>query len=158
MRLPHHGALLGALLALLCACSSAVEVDAPDLSSEERAACDAFLAALPDALDGLAERDDLSPADAPARAWGDPAVVVTCGVDMPDDFDEFSSCEEVNGVGWYGEPDALTDQESDLELTTIGFTPNVRLEVPAERRPPVGPWVDVSNAVKQTLERTSRCA
>lgn len=150
--------MLCLLLALFTSCSSQIEVDNPDLSDADRAACDAFLDALPDELDGHGERDDLSPADAPARAWGDPAVVVTCGVAMPSAFDEFSSCEEVNDVGWYGDPDALVDADSDLELTTIGFIPHVRLQIPAELRPPVGPWVDVSNAVKATLERTSRCS
>ncbi len=142
----------------MASCSNDIEVDNPELSTEQRAACDAFLASLPSELEGLDERDDLSPSDAPARAWGDPAVVVTCGVDMPADFDAFSSCEEVNGVGWFGNSDDLAAQDSDLDLTTIGFTPNVRLQIPAELRPPVGPWVEVSDAVRTTLERTSRCA
>lgn len=153
----RRGALACALLTLLAGCSNGVEVDAPDLDRAERTACDELLALLPDEMEELDETE-VSPDDAPARAWGDPAVIVTCGVSMPDDFDETSPCEEINGVGWFVRSDEFGDAQADLDMTTIGFAPAVRLQVPAEHRPPAGVMVTVSDAVKATLKRTGRCA
>ncbi len=112
---------------------------------------------LPDEMEGLDEVE-VTPPGAPARAWGSPAVVVTCGVTMPADFNEASPCEEINGVGWFVRPDEFGDNEADLDMTTIGFSPAVRLQVPGEHRPPAGALVTVSDAIKVSLEQTSTCA
>ena len=72
---------IGVLL-LLTGCGGPVEVDVPDLDAADAAACEAFADDLPDTL-GDEERVDVEPADAPAAAYGDPAIVVTCGVGQP---------------------------------------------------------------------------
>ncbi len=127
-----------------------------DLSDGDRAACAAVLDALPDEVDGQEvreiEQDGLS-----ARAWGEPAVVVVCGVDMPASFTEISDCEEVGGVGWYAEPATYRDQTTDAVLTTIGQVPVVELRIPAERRPPVEEMVDVAPAVLAGTETVEPC-
>lgn len=154
-RLLRRGLAAVALLTL-SACSNAVEVDSPDLNRADRTSCDHLLEELPDELDGL-ERIDVTPDGAPALAWGDPAVVVTCGVTMPEDFDEMSPCEEINGVGWFVRPEEYADNDSALDMTSIGFYPAVRLLVPAEQRPPAGFLVAVSDAIKESLKRTGNC-
>ena len=148
--------LAAVALLSLCACSNVVEVDSPDLNRTDRTSCDTLLEELPDELDGL-QRVDVTPDGAPALAWGDPAVVVTCGVAMPEDFDEMSPCEEINGVGWFVRPDEYADNDSALDMTSIGFYPAVRLQVPPEHRPPAGFLVAVSDAIKASLERTGDC-
>ena len=137
MRIRSTGALVAAGL-LAAACSGtdaveAVEVDAPDLTADQATTCAALVEALPTKLLTHAERD-VTPADAPAAAWGDPAIVVTCGVEMPDDFEPGASCEEVNGVGWFVPMDQFSDIRVDLAVHTIGFDPVVRLEIPADYR------------------------
>ena len=64
---------------LLTACGGPVEVDVPEVDGEDAAACEAFADGLPDTL-ADEERVDIEPTDAPAGAYGDPPIVVTCGV------------------------------------------------------------------------------
>ncbi|WZH52725.1 MAG: DUF3515 family protein [Nocardioides alkalitolerans] len=153
-------ALVGATVGLTACGADPVRVEgAPalaDLPDADRAACEAVLDALPDEVDGqevrAIEQDGLA-----ARAWGEPAVVVVCGVAMPDSFTEISDCEEVGGVGWYAEPATYRDQTTDAVLTTIGQVPVVELRIPAERRPPVEEMVDVAPAVLAGTETVSPC-
>lgn len=151
----------GTLLLAVSACAGPVRVEqAPatgDLGGDE-AACDALLEALPDEVDGLAERD-VEPGDVAARAWGEPAVVVVCGASMPPEFTETSPCFETEaGVQWYVDERTASDQESDAVLTTIGFEPIVQLRVPAEHRPPFGVFADVDPAIVAHAELVDRCA
>ncbi|CAM3399919.1 DUF3515 domain-containing protein [Nocardioides dubius] len=143
-------------LAALTACSGAVDVDSPDPDAADTRACRALLDALPDTLEGEEERET-DPGDALARAWGDPATIVTCGVGMPSGFDDFSACDEVNGVGWYIDPDEAGDASADLSMTTIGMSPTVRIDMPAERRPPAGVLSEVSTAALAHLKQVKRC-
>lgn len=110
-----------------------VEVTAPDLTADQAATCASLVDALPAELLTHPSRA-VTPTDAPAAAWGDPAIVVTCGVEMPADFEPGASCEEVNGVGWFVPMDQFSDIRVDLAVHTIGFDPVVRLEIPADYR------------------------
>ena len=147
---------LAVLTLALAGCSGAVEVDSPDVDARTRAACARFLDQVPEKVGDQARRKT-EPASAPAAAWGDPPIVVTCGVDLPDDFDAFALCQEVNGVGWYIPEEASNDQGSDVQMTTIGYRPTVRIDLPAEYRPPAAVLAEISDVVKQTLVRTKRC-
>ena len=144
MRIRSTGALVAAGL-LLAGCSvdsddkgddkgdDPIAVAAPELSTDQATACAALIEALPAKLLTHTSRE-VTPADAPVAAWGDPAIVVTCGVEMPDDFEPGASCEEVNGVGWFVPMDQFSDIRVDLAVHTIGFDPVVRLEIPADYR------------------------
>ncbi|KRA29603.1 MULTISPECIES: DUF3515 domain-containing protein [unclassified Nocardioides] len=142
MQLRRRGraTLLVAASVVLVACGGPVEVDVPDLSRADREACDAFAAELPDSL---AEQDrvDIRPADAPAAAYGDPAIVVRCGVPTPEGFDLTASCETANGVGYFIPDEQYDDQGLDLTLTAAGYVPRVEIIIPAEYRPNAAPAV-----------------
>ena len=43
-------------------------------------------------------------------------------------------------------------------MTTIGWTPAVQVTIPADYRPPAATMVDISAAIKQTLEKTGDCS
>jgi hypothetical protein len=118
----------------LAGCGGPVEVDVPDLSTADRATCATFTAALPATL-AEQERDDVGPSDAPAAAYGDPAIVVRCGVPEPDGFDLTASCEQANGVGYFIPNEQYDDQGLDLTITAAGYRPRVEVVVPAEYRP-----------------------
>ncbi|TWG98352.1 uncharacterized protein DUF3515 [Nocardioides sp. J9] len=138
--MPRPAAALLSLLALspaLAACGGPVEVDVPSMTDADRATCDAFTADLPDTL-AEQERVEIDPADAPAAAFGDPAVVVRCGVAEPEDFDLASSCELANGVGWFIPVEQYDDQGLDLTITAAGYRPRVEVVVPADYRPSGG--------------------
>lgn len=136
----RHAAALALLVTVpaLTACGGPVDVEVPDLSDADRAACDAFAAALPATL-AEQERDDIDPSDAPAAAYGDPAIVVRCGVPAPEGFDLTASCEQANGVGYFIPDEQYDDQGLDLTITAAGYRPRVEVTVPAEYRPNAGP-------------------
>ena len=126
-------ALLPVAVVLLAGCGGAVEVDAPDLSATERERCDALLDDLPEELFGQ-ERREVDPADAPAAAWGDPPVVLLCGVDTPEEYDQFAACSPIGGAGWFMPDSQLRERTGPVEITAMSHTPRVQLVVPAEQR------------------------
>lgn len=125
------------MVPVLTACGGPVDVDVPEMSDAERATCDAFTAALPATL-AEQERDDVEPSDAPAAAYGDPAIVVRCGVPAPKGFDLTASCEQANGVGYFIPNEQYDDQGLDLTITAAGYRPRIEVVVPADYRPNAG--------------------
>ncbi|WP_169799315.1 DUF3515 domain-containing protein [Nocardioides jensenii] len=155
MSIRARGAVASALLLVATGCSGAVEIDSPDVDGATRATCEDFLDALPDTLAGE-KSEEVSPDDALGRAWGDPPIVVTCGVDKAEGFTPYSSCWETNGVGWYVPDDQVSDPTADIVATTIGWTPRVEIRLPGELRPPDAVTVDVSAAVKAHLKHEGK--
>ncbi|MCR1782529.1 DUF3515 domain-containing protein [Nocardioides carbamazepini] len=152
---------LAALLALplaLAACGGAVDVDVPRLSAADRAACAALAADLPDTL-ADEERVEIEPEDAPAAAYGDPAIVVRCGVPKPEGFDLTASCESADGVGYYIPDEQYDDQGLDLTLTAAGYSPRVEVSIPSRYRPNAGPaaMTVLAPLVKEHLTLVDDC-
>ncbi len=146
-------------MALATGCSSGpVEIDTPELSATDQQACRAFVDDLPATFAGQETRET-SGDTAYGAAWGDPALVVTCGVGVPDGFDEFSACTDVSGVGWFVPPEQEADQDSEALLTAVGYTPRVSLLVPADRRggPSADALATLSELVKRDLTLVDDC-
>ena len=126
--------MCAALVVPLLAGCGPVELDTPDLDAADAATCAALVADLPATLAGE-ERAESEPPDAPGAAYGDPAIVVSCGAPKPEDFRETGDCILVNDVGWFVPPEQDQDNESDLALTTGGYEPRLRVDVPVDYRP-----------------------
>ena len=126
--------VLPVLLALLSACGGAVEIDLPKLSAADRAVCDEFAAELPATL-AEQKQVEIEPKSAPAAAYGDPAIIVRCGVPRPKGFGLTSSCEQADGVGYYIPDAQYTDQGADVTLYAAGYRPRVEVTIPAKYRP-----------------------
>jgi hypothetical protein len=116
------------------------------------AACTAVLAALPATLDGHQRRDVTEPARSSARAWGDPAIVVRCGVDRPASYTPTGDCLVIDDIEWYVEP-----ATGGTIFTVVGADPRVEVSVPAAYSPPSDVLVDVGNAIAATI-RHPTCA
>ena len=137
--------LSAAALLLLAACSPAtVDIPAPALDDEEAAACADLVRALPDRL---VDQERRGPEVAHGAAWGDPAVVLRCGVDEPAGFDELSTCQVVNDVAWYIPEEQVTGQPVDILMTTVGRLPNVEVALPDDYFPPAAAMAQLSDAV-----------
>ncbi len=161
--MPRSSRLLPALTSLplavlLGACSGAVEVDVPDTDGPTREACTELLDALPGTLLGQ-DRVDVDPAEAPARAWGDPAVVLTCGVPAPVTDPDHLGCSIVEEVQWRLPGDSeLKDADADVVVTTIGHDPVVQVAVPAEDRQRFADIAhELSAALTEHTEITQEC-
>lgn len=153
-----HVAALVLACALLSGCGGPIEVDAPDVSGADLEACSAFAADLPASLAEM-DRVEIEPADALAAAYGDPAIVVRCGVPVPEGFDLTASCETANGVGYFIPDEQYTDQGLDIVLTTAGYEPRVEVHVPAKYRPNAVPAAMAALAplVKANLTLVDDC-
>jgi len=135
---------LSATLLLVVACSPGpVEITAPALDADERAACADLVRALPPRLVGQERR---GPDVTHGAAWGDPAVVLRCGVDEPAGFDELSTCQVVNDVAWFIPEEQVTGEPVDILMTTVGRQPNVEVALPEDYFPPAAAMAQLSDA------------
>ena len=122
------------------------------MSADDERACRRLVDDLPDTLAGEDARE-ISPADALAAAWGDPAIVLTCGVEQPSDFTDTSTCVQADGVGWYVPDEVLlSDDESlDVTMTAVGYRPRVQVVLPGDYRPEG--FAAVASALGRVVDR-----
>lgn len=118
-------------------------------SADELARCEALVAALPEELAGLSRRT-VTPAAALGAAWGDPPVVLSCGVPQ-DTIPPTAPCQVADGVGWYIPEEAYDDQAADVALTTLDVRPVVHVQVPGRYRPPPAIMVALAPLLKEHL-------
>jgi hypothetical protein len=146
------------LLASSCALSAcgAVRLHDDDVSSADRKACLSLVKDLPHRVSDQPRRDTAG-GDLGA-AWGDPAIVLRCGVGTPDGYSRTSPCQRADGVDWFVPEDQVTHQDEDVVLTTVGRKPRIEVTVPAEYRPPEATMVDLADAIKKATRVVSPCA
>ncbi|MBM7800568.1 hypothetical protein JOE57_003489 [Microlunatus panaciterrae] len=126
---------------VLAGCAGPVKVDEPDPSAQVRRICAGLVADLPgQVLD--ASRRETNPGVLSA-AWGDPPIVLRCGVPQPAAMTQASQCFEVNGVGWLAE-----EGKGGFLFTTIGRPALVELGVPDAYAPEANALVDVAAAIQ----------
>jgi hypothetical protein len=135
-----------------------VTLDSPRVSAEVLKTCNEFLDDLPNRLADH-DRRKVNPAAALGRAWGNPPIIVRCGVGVPAEFDQFSSCEVANGVGWFVPDEEFDDQDADATLTAVGYDPIVSVTVPGKYRPsgPAAAIAELAPLVKDHLKLVKDC-
>ena len=101
-------------------------VDVPPVTVEADAACPALMSALPLELAG--ERSRPVRSNSPfAYAWGDPPVVLICGVDRPAGFVATSGLIQIDAVQWY-----VDDSAPDTVVwTAVDRAVYVQLSIPS---------------------------
>jgi hypothetical protein len=141
---------------LLASCGGdAVHVDGYHVAADDRGACATFLDALPAKVADQSRRDvSGSPY---AAAWGDPAIVLRCGVRLPDSFAS-SPCITRNGIGWSVPPDQADDLSLDAVMTLAFRSPVVQVTLPAHYRPngPSEVMADLDADVRKHTASTGR--
>jgi hypothetical protein len=146
------------LLALVSACGGdEVDVRRTGVTGPDRTACISLVKALPHRVSDQPARTVTGETEV-AAAWGDPAVVLRCGVGTPNGYTRFAACQTANGVDWFVPDEAIQDQDTDVVMTTIGRSPSVEVVVPAEDRPPVAAMVDLAPVIKAHTRVTRRCS
>lgn len=117
-----------ALLAGLGGCARGVEA-APAPSASDPV-CAELLLSLPESLGGAERRSTTSQA---SRAWGDPAIVLRCGVEpLGPTTDPCYSIADPEGevaVDWVA---ASEETEGGQRFTTYGRTPAVEVTIPLD--------------------------
>lgn len=126
------------------ACASAVGV--PAAPGAAAPLCARVLVSLPDEVGGGGRRATTSQSTA---AWGDPPVVLRCGVPSPGPTTD--PCVDLDGVDW-----VLTELDGERRYTTFGREPGLEVTVPDG-----GPSPDVVlgalSAPASVVEQTRTC-
>jgi hypothetical protein len=156
--------LVSSVTAVVCMSAAAVyafsadrepEVTVPTPSAKAAAVCRKLHTALPDTVDGLS-RHSVVPSSDLTAGWGDPTVVLRCGVARPDvlnprareKYDPIADAAEVNGVSWLVQP-LVGDQ--GYRFTTTDREVFVEVTVPHRYAPEVNPLTDLAAAVIGTV-------
>lgn len=137
------GLALAAGALLLSARRVAIDVPTPDAASER--VCGSFSTVLPRTVEGQGRRA-ARPRSPLTAAWGDPAIVLRCGVAQPARLELTSELIEVDGVEWFAEQSA-----EGYVFTTVRRAANVEVRVPRAYAPEVNPLTDFAGAVQARL-------
>ena len=109
-------------------------VPPPPLAPAAQRSCQELISALPVRLGERAAR----PVDSPSpyvTAWGDPPVVLRCGVPRPAAFRADSEVLDINGVRWFAEPRGRTTTFTavDRAVYVEVVSPTAEASAPAAR-------------------------
>jgi hypothetical protein len=101
-------------------------VEVPPVTPAADAACPGLMEGLP--LELLGDPSRRVDSDSPfAYAWGEPPVVLVCGVDRPAGWTVGESAIQINGVQWYVD----TDDPDTTVWTAVDRSVYVDVRVPA---------------------------
>ena len=154
MRILRHRPLgLPALVLLIttAGCSSpddSASTPVPSPGAAVTTLCRNLDKVLPSEVDGQ-DRRDPEPASRLTAGWGDPAIILRCGVDRPAEMDDpEADGVEVNGVGWL-----LQKQKAgSFRFTTTLRKAYVEVTIPKDRTADgMAPLVDLAPAVKRAI-------
>ncbi|MCX4883812.1 MULTISPECIES: DUF3515 domain-containing protein [unclassified Streptomyces] len=142
---------LVATLITATGCSSAddsARASVPGPGAKVTKLCQNLDTMLPSKVDGQ-DRRDPEPASALTAGWGDPAIILRCGVERPAEMnDPESDGVEVDGVGW------LLQKQDDgsFRFTTTLRTAYVEVTIPKDRTGDgMAPLVDLAPSTKKAI-------
>jgi hypothetical protein len=146
---PRRLALALALVAVLAGCG-ALDVDQYPTEAGTSVDCQGLLADTPRTVAGQDARDVT---DHVASAWGDPPIILRCGVEKPTGLKPTSPCFPVSDVGWFAEktPDGYL-------FTSIGRRFYVSVEVPKEYDPAADALADLAETIGRHDPEVQACA
>lgn len=82
-----------------------------------------------------------SSSDQGVTAWGDPAIVLRCGVKLPESYTPTSQLLTTNGIEWL--PEKLSQGQ---RFTTINTTELIEVNIPANYESVSGILIDLAKA------------
>jgi hypothetical protein len=152
--------VLTAVVALAVSACGKEPVTIPTLrlTAADQAVCQRVTNALPGSVAGQ-DRRHTQPAEALGGAWGDPPIVLECGVGVPRGFTRTAACQEADGVGWFVPDRAVNDTSADVVMSTAGYRPVLQVTVPASYRPNgvAAAMVQLAPVVKQYTRLVHPC-
>lgn len=154
-------AALGTGALLLAGCTRSLAVTATTPSGDVASQCAALVAAVPGTVAGQESRA-VSPPDTYVAAWGDPAIVLRCGLPAPAALRPSSQCFVVDGIGWLvtqdgHQVDPRRVLPGTVEFTTIGRSAYVQVTVPEGDQPAADALVDLAATVMRHTTQVRPC-
>jgi hypothetical protein len=132
------------LLVGVSACSSSLSVEPAEGAGNRF--CTELGAILPVSLGGALLRDT-KPNSPGTKAWGDPAIVLRCGVATPNAYSAASQLLTVNDVNWYPE-----ELEAGVRFTSMETNELVEVSIPVAYETTADVLTELSSAIN-TLGR-----
>jgi Protein of unknown function (DUF3515) len=123
----------------------AVHVEPYVAQAGSEQACAALLDALPEVVSDAVRRE-VEPASDLAAAWGDPPVVLRCGVPLPREYRADAQLLDVDGVGWFP-----VDGKGGTFFTATDREPYVEVAVPDDYAPEAVVLADLAVAINSTI-------
>lgn len=111
------------------------------MAPESQASCAALLADLPDVVSDAVQRDVRDEPEGIA-AWGEPLIVLRCGVPLPPEYRPDALLTELDGVAWLD-----IDGEGGTFFATVDRDPIVEVAVPADYAPQSDVLADLAPAI-----------
>lgn len=143
---------LSAAAVYVLASSGKDEVAVPSPSATATTLCHALHKELSRTVDGLS-RHTVEPESDLTAGWGDPTVVLRCGVPRPDvltpgnpEYNPIVDAVEVNGVSWLPQK-----RDDGYRFISAGRKAFIEVTVPGKYAPEVNPLTDLADAVKKTI-------
>jgi hypothetical protein len=96
-----------------------------------------------------AVRRDVDPASEQVAAWGDPPIVLRCGVPLPAEYRRDAQLLDVEGVGWFP-----VDGEGGTFFTAVDRQPYVEVAVPDDYAPEAVVLADLAAAVTSAIQKS----
>lgn len=139
--------MTAALTLVLTGCGGYGDVDVDPFTTEDGTAdiCSALLDELPEVVDDAVRRD-VSPADRPAAAWGQPAIVLRCGVPMPAAYAPDAQLLDVDGIGWLPIP-----ADGGVLFSSVDREVRVEVAIPDDYDPAADVLTDLTGVVTDHL-------
>ena len=108
-----------------------LEVETPEVTAEADRLCPTLMGRLPLAL-GVSQARPVRSASPYAGAWGEPPIVLRCGVPRPAGLAADSQLVQINGVAWFTEagPDATLWTAVDREVYVDVRVPSEQASAP----------------------------
>ena len=149
----RRGSLAVAAALLLAVASGCADDGAPDLAPAPGGNSDACAGVVDRVPQTVLDRTRTAPQAVGVAAWGDPPIVLQCGIDVPQGPTS-DPCFTVDGVDWIVDNPDATDRAASY--VTYGRDPAVRVTVPGDRDESSGALVDLAAAVSP-LPATKKC-
>jgi hypothetical protein len=116
-------------------------IEPHSLTPDSEPSCAALLADLPDVVSDAVRRDVRGEPDGVA-AWGDPLIVLRCGVPLPPEYRPEVLLTELDGVAWLD-----IEGEGGTFFATVDRDPIVEVAVPEAYAPESDVLADLAGAI-----------
>jgi len=136
---PFSLAAISLCMAMLSGCSQTLSIDPGPFG--ENPYCIHLMSRIPVELGGALIRTTDAGAEGVA-AWGDPAIVMRCGVIQPPSLEATSQLFTINEIDWL--PEELTSGQRFTSMNTPSF---VEVNIPEGYDPASGVLVDLAPAL-----------
>lgn len=136
--------------ALLAGCAAPVYLDSPTLDGATARQCATLVERAPDSVAG-ADRREVDTSGV-ALAWGDPPIVLRCGVPVPAALRPGARCDTIDDVDWF-----TRETAEGFVFVTIGRATTVEVRVPDDYEPAGDALIDLGAAVRVAVPVERRC-